>query len=76
MALFIILNAAEAEQVRGPSAIDPAASLIPVERQGGTFILGSAVLADPAHEAHWQFLIGLPQKRSDAGDFPPPMPEE
>lgn len=78
MALFIILTSAEADQVRGPSAVDPAASLNPIERQGGKFILGVGVLADPRHEEHWEFLGTLPQLDSADENFPPAieLPED
>lgn len=70
MSLFIILTAAEADHVRGPSAVDLSASLDPIERQGEKFILGDRVLADPAHEAHWQFLAALPQLAPSDPAFP------
>ncbi len=70
MALFVILTAAEADQVRGPSATDPMSALNPIARQGGAFILPVAVLADPAHAAHWEFLGGLPQLDAGDPDFP------
>lgn len=71
MARFIILTAEQADQVRGPSASDPWATLDPVERQGGKFILGLRVLTDPAHEAHWEFLGALPQLDTSDPAFPP-----
>lgn len=71
MAVFIILNAAQADQVRGPSAADPWATLDPASRQGGKFILGVRVLTDPAHEAHRQFLATLPQQDINDPAFPP-----
>ena len=49
MAMFMLLTAGQADHVRGPSAITPSAALAPVERQGGLFVLGIDVLADPAH---------------------------
>ena len=71
MASFIILNAEQADQVRGPSATDPSAALDPIARQGGAFILGLRVLTDPAHEAHWSFLSALPQLDTSDPAFPP-----
>jgi hypothetical protein len=77
MSVFILLTSAEADQVRGPSATNPAASLNPIERQGDVFILGVNVLSDPAHEAHWEYLGALPQMDSDDPAFPGPIdPEE
>jgi hypothetical protein len=73
MASFIIMTSEEADQVRGPSAVNPAAALEPVERMGGVFILGVEVLDDPAHAAHKEFLSGLPTKDSGDPDFPGPM---
>lgn len=70
MSLFIILNAAQADQVRGPSSTDPMSALNPIDRQGGKFILPVAVLSDPAHEAHWEFLGTLPQLDSGDPEFP------
>ena len=61
MAMFMLLTAGQADHVRGPSAITPSAALAPVERQGGLFVLGIDVLADPAHMAHREYLALLPQ---------------
>lgn len=69
MAAFIVLTAAQADQVRGPTS--PTTALLPVERQGGVFILGAEVLADPAHVQHHAFLAGLPVMDSDHPAFPP-----
>ena len=71
MSLFILLTAGQADAVRGPSVSSAGASLEPVERQGGVFILGAEVLADPAHESHWATLAPLPQMDSDDPGFPP-----
>lgn len=70
MGLFIILEAVEADQVHGPSATDPMSALNPIERQGGKFILPVAVLTDPAHEAHWEFLGTLAKLDSGDPEFP------
>lgn len=74
MTTCILLTAAEADQVRGPSATDPHAALHPVEREGGVFILGVEVLQDVAHRAHWAFLETLPTKDSNDADFPAELP--
>jgi hypothetical protein len=61
MTMFILLTAAQADHVRGPSALTPAAALVPVERRDGPFVLGIDVLADPAHATHREYLSALPQ---------------
>jgi hypothetical protein len=68
MSLFIIMTAAQADQVRGPTT--PPAALDPVERQGAVFILGVAVLSDPVHAMHHELLSGLPQLDSADPAFP------
>lgn len=73
MAMFILLTAEQADHVRGPSENTSGASLEPVERQGGVFILGVEVLTDPAHATHWEYLAPLPQMDSDDPEFPPPI---
>jgi hypothetical protein len=70
MAMFILLTDVQADQVRGPSNLTPAASLNPIERQGGVFILGARVLTDLAHEEHWEYLAALPQLDSSDPEFP------
>tara|TARA_R110000822_G_scaffold170213_1_gene310106 strand:- start:499 stop:714 length:216 start_codon:yes stop_codon:yes gene_type:complete len=69
--MFILLGAAQADVVRGPST--PSAALNPTERQGGVFILGVEVLTDPAHAAHRDYLAVLPQMDSANPAFPPPV---
>lgn len=69
MSTFLILTASQADEVRGPTV--PPAALDPVERQAGVFILGVAVLADPAHAMHHALLSGLPQLDSADPAFPP-----
>ncbi len=78
MTMFILLTGGQADQVRGPSSVTPAAALNPTERQGAVFILSVAVLSDTAHAAHWTFLVNLPQRDSGEPDFPPApeSPEE
>lgn len=66
MATFILLTAEQADDVRGPSISTQAAALNPIERQGGTFVLGLDVLTDPAHMVHREVLSGL--LRLDSGD--------
>jgi len=69
MSSVIILTAAEAEAVRGNST--PIAAIEPVALTDGRFMLGTEVLADPAHKAHWDVLTKLPQKDSDDPAFAP-----
>jgi hypothetical protein len=76
--MFIVLTAGQADHVRGPSISTPAAALNPIERQGGTFILGVEVLDDPAHIAHREYLEALPQLDGNDEQLPPAFnpPEE
>ena len=76
MAQFILLTAEQADQVRGPSQSVAGASLNPIERQGGKFILNVLVLSDPAHEAHRDYLGALPQLDSSDPEFPPEIEVE
>lgn len=62
MATIILLTAAQATQVRGPSSEAPNfAALMPVTLTDGRFILGVEVLTDPLHAEHAAFLSTLPQ---------------
>lgn len=62
MSSFIVLTAAQAAHVRGPSDEAPLfAALDPVALGDGRFILGAEVLADPLHAEDRMFLSGLPQ---------------
>ena len=69
MPMFILLGAAQADVVRGPST--PSAALNPIERQGDAYILGVEVLADPAHAAHRDYLSALPRMDDSDLNFPP-----
>ncbi|WP_439614564.1 hypothetical protein [Reyranella sp.] len=69
MSVFIFMTTTQADEVRGLTT--PPAALDPVERQGGVFILGVAVLADPAHAIHHALLSSLPQLDSADSAFPP-----
>lgn len=55
---MIILTAEQADHVRGPTA--NGAALEPRELPGGVFILPEAVLADPNHAMHHDYLAALP----------------
>lgn len=66
--MFIILTSEQADAVRGPTM--PPAALNPIERADGAYILNVAVLTDPAHALHADFLAGLPQMDSSDPGFP------
>lgn len=74
MSMFILLSAGQADRVRGPSITTPSAALNPIERQGGVFILGVEVLADPSHEPLRNFLSVLPQVDGNDSSFPAAKP--
>ena len=62
MPMVIILSAAEADQVRGPSHEAPSlATLQPVALLDGTFYLGVESLTDANFAEHHAELAGLPQ---------------
>jgi len=69
----IILQAADAEAVRGPSAVDPSHVLQPLPLSDGTFYLGTEVLNDPMHDAHKERLAALPTENYD--DIKPLIPQ-
>lgn len=58
--LMILLAPDEADAVRGFSSLTPLAALKPKELRDGNFILPLAVLDDPAHAEHADFLRTLP----------------
>ena len=65
---FLILTAAQAEQLSGPTASGSA--LWPVGLADGLrFVLPVAVLEDPAHEAHHADLALLPVAQVQPQDF-------
>lgn len=61
MTTLIVLEPAQAEAVRGPSASNPAAALEPVALAYGRFMLSVAVLDDSDHAAHRNLIAALPQ---------------
>lgn len=61
MSTIILLQAADAEHVRGPSSETPRASLQPLPLTDGRFYLGAEVLTDPAHAEFRDYLGALPQ---------------
>ncbi|WP_127090119.1 hypothetical protein [Aquabacter cavernae] len=63
-ALFLILNAQDAQAVRGPTAAG--AALEPMaQADGTTFVLPMAVLDDPAHAVHHALLAALERRALD-----------
>ena len=60
MSEYIILTRAERDAIRGHSS--PMHAIEPVELSDGTFVIGAAVLADPAHTARITRVAGLRQK--------------
>ncbi len=57
----ILLTAAQADTVRGPSEeAEAAATLQPIALTDGRFYVGVEVLDDPAHDAHRDVLAALP----------------
>lgn len=73
--MFIILNEAQADHVRGPTGPDSA--LQPVALANGTeWVLPIAVLSDDSHAIHHAYLNALPQRAVDANEFPQPDPLE
>lgn len=70
MTSFIILTAEQAAEVRGLSETIAAFGLNPVERVGDVFILNVAVLNDPVHAAHRDYLAALPTIDISDPSFP------
>ena len=68
MTTLILLNAGQADAVRGPSATVEGAALEPIALVDGRFILPLAVLEDPAHALHRAPLAALPT--ANAADLP------
>ena len=61
MPTVILLTAAQADAVRGPSNEAPTqAALLPVALTDGRYILGVEVLTDPLHVEARAFLTSLP----------------
>lgn len=71
--LCIILTAAQADEVRGPTA--PGAALEPaLLADGVTYVLPAAILADPAHWEWHAFLSALPQRLVAPEEWPQALP--
>lgn len=72
-----MLTPTEADTVRGPSAMDPLAALDPVEAPDGIrWMLPLAVLDDPAHMLHRDFLEKLPQEDVQPPEARIELPDE
>jgi hypothetical protein len=70
--MMINLTEEEADQVRGYS--DPAHALLPSPLKDGTYVLPVAVLDDPFHAEHHEFLNSLPQIPDPDPGTPPEVP--
>lgn len=71
--LCIILTAAQAEEVRGPTA--PGAALEPaLLADGVTYALPASILDDPAHVEWHAFLSALPRRGVAPEEWPQPLP--
>lgn len=67
MSAMILLAAADATHVQGPSASRPAAAgLTPIALTDGTFYLPADVLTDADHQEFWAYLGALPRADSDS----------
>lgn len=64
---MIILTAAQADQVRGPTS--PGAALEPVRLSDGTFALPETCATDPAHVMHHTLLQSLPARAVAADEY-------
>lgn len=65
---MIILNQAQADQVRGPTV--EGYELNPIAlTDGETFVLPEAVLSDPAHALRHAFLASLPTREIEANEW-------
>lgn len=79
MSTIIMLTAAQATQVRGPSVIIGTSSLEPVGLTDGRFFLPEEILADPAHALHYTLLNSCPKQAYedlDPGLIPQSVEEE
>lgn len=77
MASVILMTAAQATQVRGPSDEWPKFSaLMPIALTDGRFFFGVEVLTDPAHAEDAAFLATLPQVDFATIQALLPLPEQ
>lgn len=66
---MIILNADDVSVVAGEST--QGHWLVPIALANGTeWVLPEAVLSDPSHAEHHDFLAGLPTRSVDPSEFP------
>lgn len=66
---MIVLNAAQAAAVTGPTAEGHALEPVPLA-DGATWVLPLAVLSDPAHASRHAELEALPTRDVAAEEFP------
>lgn len=66
---MIILTAAQANRMRGRSALRSYAALYPWPLKDGTFMLPEEVLTDPAHADLRPFLLTLPTAAVDPSNM-------
>lgn len=71
---FIIMTAAQAALVRGPTAAGSALYPLPLAG-GGSFVLPVGVLEDPSHAIHHGFLGELPRRTVEQAEWPVPIDE-
>jgi hypothetical protein len=68
---MIILDASQADHVRGPTG--PASAIMPIALADGlTWVLPEAILNDPAHAVHHAYLAALPTREVLPEEFPQP----
>jgi hypothetical protein len=65
---MIILTSSEADHVRGPTT--NGAALAPRRMKAGTHALPEAVLDDPDHAIHHEYLTALPRREVSANEWP------
>lgn len=75
MTMYLLLDSAQAQSVRGPSPTATYKALNPIGRAGGVFILPAGVLSDDGFAHVHDRLAVLPQKEGADADFPAPLPE-
>lgn len=70
--MFLILTAAQADDLRGPSGAGAELAPLPLS-DGVTFVLPARVRDDPAHAERHAALEALPRRAVAPEDFPPPI---
>lgn len=75
--IVIILSSAQADIVRGPSAVDPLQAIRPIELTDGTWFVGEGDVSTPAHAAHAELFASLPHVDYETiAHLIPPPPED